>query len=82
MRKQEVTSEELRLQRKKYAALARSLHCLHVRTDFGLDETLAQILTGVGRHLTHRFDEKLHHVKTMAVTEQMSARPATVAKTA
>ena len=82
MRKQEVTSEELRSQRKKYAALARSLHCLHVRTDFGLDNTLTQILTGVGRHLTHRFDEKLHHVKNMAVAEQRSARHTTVAKTA
>lgn len=82
-RKQEVTSEELRSQRKKYAALARSLHGLHVRTDFGFDETLVQILTGVGRHLTHRFDEKLHHVKQhMAVTEQRSAHPATAAKTA
>jgi hypothetical protein len=81
-RKQEVAIEELRSQRQKYAALAQSLHCLHVRTDFGLDQTLAEVLSGIGRHLTHRFDEGLHRVESTAVVHSSSAPPVTAAKTA
>jgi thymidylate kinase len=81
-RKQEVSLEELRRQRRRYAALARSLHCLQVRTDFGLDQTLAEVLRGVGQHLKHRFDEGLHRVKHQAVSANESAHPVTVAKTA
>jgi thymidylate kinase len=81
-RKQEVPPEELRAQRRKYAALARSLHCLHVRTDFGIDQTLAEVLTGIGRHLTHRFDERLHQIESTGILTADSAHPVTVAKTA
>lgn len=62
-RKQEVSAEELSAQRRRYAALARSLHCLHVRTDFGLEQTLSEVLRGIGQQLTHRFDECLHRVE-------------------
>lgn len=81
-RKQEVSLEELRSQRRKYVALARSLHCLHVRTDFGLEQTLTEVLRGIGQHLTHRFDERLHRVEQKAVASPTSAHPVTVAKTA
>jgi len=81
-RKQEVSLEELRAQRRKYAALARSLHCLHVRTDFGLDQTLTEVLRGIGQHLTHRFDERLHRVEHMSFVNSSSPSAVTVAKTA
>lgn len=71
-RKQEVSLEELRYQRRKYAELARSLHCLQVRTDFGLEQTLTEVLRGIGQHLTHCFDERLHsadhHLRPAAPT--------------
>jgi thymidylate kinase len=81
-RKQEVSLEELRAQRRKYAALSRSLHCLHVRTDSGLDQTLTEVLRGIGQHLTHRFDERLHRVEHNALAEGRSPQAVTVAKTA
>ena len=81
-RKQEVSLEELRAQRRKYAALSRSLHCLHVRTDSGLEQTLMEVLRGIGQHLTHRLDEQLHRVEHKALAESRSPRAVTVAKTA
>jgi thymidylate kinase len=81
-RKQEVSLEELRSQRRKYADLAHSLHSLHVRTDFGLEQTLTDVLRGIGQHLTHRFDERLHNVEHTETMTSNSAHPATVAKTA
>jgi thymidylate kinase len=81
-RKQEVSFEELRSQRRKYAALARSLHCLHIRTDFGLEQTLTEVLRGIGLHLTHRFDERLHGVEHKANAADGTAHSVTVAKTA
>ncbi len=81
-RKQEVSLEELRTQRRKYADLARSLHCLHVRTDFGLEQTLTEVLRGIGQHLTHRFDECLHTVKHPATTLSPAAARVTVPKSA
>jgi thymidylate kinase len=81
-RKREVPVKELRLQRRKYAALARSLHCLHVRTDFELEQTLSEVLRGIGQHLTHRFDERLHRAEHEAIADSGAANPVTVAKTA
>jgi thymidylate kinase len=81
-RKQEVSLEELRSQRRKYAALARSLHCLHVRTDFGLEQTITEVLRGIGQHLSHRFDERLHGVEHRLTGATNAAQQVTVAKTA
>ena len=81
-RKQEVSLEELRAQRRRYADLARSLHCLHVRTDFGLEQTLTEVLRGIGQHLTHRFDECLHTVGHPAPVLSASAARVTVPKSA
>ncbi len=81
-RKQEVSPEELRVQRRKYADLARSLHCLHVRTDFGLEQTLTEVLRGLGQHLTHRFDERLHTAEHPAPVLSTAAARVTVPKSA
>jgi len=81
-RKQEVSLEELRAQRRKYAELARSLHCLHVRTDFGLEQTLTEVLRGIGQHLTHRFDECLHTVEHPVPVLSSAAARVTVPKSA
>ena len=76
-RKQEVTAEELRKQRRRYAALARDLGALHVRTDFGPEQTTREVLLGIGRHLNHRFHKLLQqsseHVRQSAATEAVIA---------
>jgi thymidylate kinase len=81
-RKQEVSLDELRAQRRKYAELAGALHCLHVRTDFGLEQTLTEVLRGIGQHLTHRFDECLHTVGHPAPVLAPAAASVTVPKSA
>jgi thymidylate kinase len=81
-RKREVLPEELRIQRRKYSDLARSLHCMHVRTDFGLDQTLTEVLRGIGQHLTHRFDERLHRVESNVAMHGATTQAVTVAKIA
>jgi thymidylate kinase len=81
-RKREVSPHELRAQRRGYAELARSLHCPHIRTDFDPDQTLAEVLRGIGQHLTHRFDEKLQTVCEKYVVLEQNQHPTRVVKTA
>ncbi len=81
-RKQEVSPEELRLQRRKYASLSQTLPCLHVRTDNGIEQTLREVLIGIGLHLTHSFDEKLQRVKNLPVPASAAATSIGVPKTA
>jgi thymidylate kinase len=58
-RKQEVTIEELRRQRQRYAELADTLPgCISVRTDIGQQQTVQQVLKSVGVHLAKRFEER------------------------
>jgi thymidylate kinase len=81
-RKQEVSPDELRVQRRKYSQLARQLQCMHVRTDFGIDHTVAEILKGIGQHLTHAFDERLHKASHAVASVNPKTTQVIVSKTA
>jgi thymidylate kinase len=81
-RKQEVSPEELRAQRRKYSRLARTLNnCVHVRTDDGVEPATNQVLRGIGNYLAHSFDEQLLR-NGQAVMSDSHPEIAPVSKTA